>query len=58
MLNDLRRDLGTEAFFDLLRRYYEAGSGKIMEPSDFWAMLSDDELAATQATRRRYFRSP
>jgi hypothetical protein len=56
MLHDLRGDLGTDAFFDLLRRYYEAGAGRIVGPDLFWSLLTVDELAATQAVRQRYFR--
>lgn len=56
MLNDVRTDLGTEAFFDLLHRYYEAGAGRIVSSDVFWAALSTDELAATQQTRQRYLR--
>jgi hypothetical protein len=56
MLHDLRSDLGTEAFFDLLRRYYEAGKGRVVSPDVFWSVLTADELLATQGTRRRYLR--
>lgn len=58
MLNDLRRDLGTEAFFDLLRRYVEAGAGRIVTPELFWSLLTPEQLAATRATRRKYLRQP
>jgi hypothetical protein len=56
MLHDLRTDLGTEAFFRLLREYYAVGSGRIVAPDVFWSLFSEAELAATQATRRRYLR--
>lgn len=56
MLHELREELGTEAFFALLRRYYEAGAGRIAGSDVFWAALSPDELTATRATRQRYFR--
>ncbi|MBZ0303842.1 MAG: M1 family metallopeptidase [Anaerolineae bacterium] len=58
MLQDLRTDLGTERFFDLLRHYYEAGAGRVVSPEIFWSLLSPDELAATQATRKRFLRQP
>lgn len=56
MMNDLRYDLGTEAFFDFLRRYAEAGSGRIVTPDLFWSLLTPEQLAATQATRQKYLR--
>jgi hypothetical protein len=55
MLHNLRADLGTNAFFDLLRRYAEAGSGRIGTPDLFWSLLTPEQLAAVEATRRRYF---
>lgn len=55
MLHDLRRDLGTNAFYDLLRRYAEAGSGRIATPELFWSLLSPEQLEAVEATRHRYF---
>lgn len=58
MLQALREDLGTEAFYDWLRRYAEAGAGRIMSPADFWGLLSPEQLDATQATRERYLRQP
>lgn len=56
MLHQLRNDLGTEAFFGLLKRYYQAGSGRIVSPDVFWTAMSEDELAATEQTRRRFLR--
>lgn len=56
MLHDLRTDLGTEAFFDFLRRYHESSAGRIADADTFWATMSADELAATLTTRLRYFR--
>ncbi|MBZ0290460.1 MAG: M1 family metallopeptidase, partial [Anaerolineae bacterium] len=50
MLHDLRRDLGTDAFFDLLRRYAEAGTGRIVTPEEFWSLLTPEQLEAVQAT--------
>ena len=55
MLHDLRADLGTEAFFDLLRRYAEAGRRRIATPDLFWSLLTPAQTAAAEATRRRYF---
>jgi Peptidase family M1 domain len=58
MMNDLRDDLGTDAFFDLLRRYAEAGAGQIVTPDLFWSLLTPDQLEATEATRQKYLRQP
>jgi Peptidase family M1 domain len=58
MLDDLRNDLGTEAFFDWLRRYAAAGTGQIMTPEQFWSFLSPEQLTMTAATRQRYLRQP
>ncbi len=58
MLHNLRADLGTNAFFDLLRRYAEAGRGRIATPELFWSLLAPEQLDAVAATRRRYFSGP
>lgn len=58
MLDDLRADLGTEAFFEALSRYYDSGAGRVVSPDVFWSALSSEELNATQSTRQRYLRKP
>lgn len=58
MLHDLRADLGTEAFFQLLRQYAENGRNRIATPELFWSLLTPEQLTASQATRQRYFRVP
>lgn len=57
MLNDLRNDLGTEAFFDWLRRYADSGAGRLMTPADLWGLLSPAQLQATASTRQYYLKS-
>lgn len=54
MLDELRADVGTEAFFDWLRRYSDAGTGRVVMPDVFWSLLTPEQLAATQATREGY----
>lgn len=54
LLRDLREDLGTEAFFQFLADYAEAGSGRIVTPDFFWSLLTPEQLEQTQATRERY----
>jgi hypothetical protein len=54
MLDALRRDLGTDAFFDWLRRYANAGTDRIVTPDLFWSLLSPAELLLTEDTRALY----
>ncbi len=56
MLDDLRTDLGTDVFFEVLRRYYESGRGRVVSSSVFWSALTPEEQAATLLTRQRYLR--
>jgi hypothetical protein len=58
MLHTLRQDLGTEAFFDWLRRYAEAGAGEVVTPNFFWSLLSPEQLGQTALTRQTYLRAP
>ena len=58
MLQELRQDLGDDAFFAWLRRHAEQGAGSIVSEEDFWSLLDDSQLAATLETRRRYLRDP
>lgn len=56
MLHDLRSDLGTEAFFELLYGYAQAGDGLIATPALFWSLFTPDQFALTRETRSRYLR--
>jgi aminopeptidase N len=58
MLNDLRAALGTEAFFNWLRRYAETSAGRIVTPEVFWSLLTPAQYQATAAVRDRYLRQP
>lgn len=58
MMDDLRNDIGTEAFFDLLFVYAEAGDGEIASPELFWSLLTPEQLEQTQSTREIYFYNP
>lgn len=58
MMHDLRDDLGTDAFFDLLANYAVENTGEIAGPGDFWSLLTPEQLEATEATRQRYLRQP
>lgn len=58
MLNDLRDDLGTDIFFDWLRRYAKAGAERIMTPNQFWSLLTPEQIQATAVTRAKYLQHP
>jgi hypothetical protein len=58
MVDALRRDLGTDVFFDWLRRYAEAGNRRVVTPDLFWSLLNARELALTQTTRTTYLGTP
>lgn len=55
MLQNVRDDIGTEAFFDLLATYARRGSGQLATSALFWSLLSADQWQATQATREEFF---
>ncbi|MFN8451585.1 MAG: M1 family aminopeptidase [Anaerolineae bacterium] len=54
MMDALRADLGTDAFFDWLRRYADAGRSRVITPGEFWSLLSPQQLEQTRATRAEY----
>jgi aminopeptidase N len=54
MLEMLRRDLGTDAFFDWLHRYSEAGMGRVVTPDQFWSLLTPEQQLHTYNTRAAY----
>lgn len=58
MLHALREDLGTDAFYQLLADYAEAGDGRIADPDLFWSLLTPEQFAATESTRIAYLRDP
>lgn len=58
MMDDLRTDLGTEPFFDLLFAYAEAGDGQVASPELFWSLMTPEQLQQTQVTRETYFYNP
>lgn len=58
MLRDLRADLGTDGFFDWLRRYADGGAGRIVSPDYFWSLLTPEQFALTESTRNHYLRQP
>lgn len=58
MLHNLRETIGTEAFFDLLKRYAATADGEIATPELFWSLLSSQQYADTQNLRGEFFQNP
>lgn len=58
MLQRLREDIGTEAFFDLLATYAERANGRIATSETFWALLSPEQWTKTARTREQFLREP
>jgi aminopeptidase N len=58
MLHNIREDIGTEEFFDLLAAYAQAGDGQIATPELFWSLLTPEQMEATAATREEFLREP
>lgn len=56
MLQNLREDIGTEAFFKLLAQYAQSGTDQIATPELFWSLLSPEQFASTRDTRTQFFR--
>jgi aminopeptidase N len=56
LLHAIREDIGTEAFFDILYRYAEAGDGLLVTPDLFWSLFTPEQLEATRRTRAFYLR--
>ena len=54
MLDELREDIGTEAFFHWLRRYAEAGKNRVVSPDVFWSLLTPEQLEQTRETRIKF----
>lgn len=58
MLQRLREDIGTEAFFDLLATYAERSNGRIATSETFWQLLSPEQWSQTARTREQFLRDP
>lgn len=58
MLHNLRQDIGDEQFFQLLRSYAEIGSGQVVDPKSFWALLPAEQAPLTIETRHEFLRDP
>ncbi|GAB5490574.1 MAG: hypothetical protein Phog2KO_07890 [Phototrophicaceae bacterium] len=58
MLHNLREDIGTEDFFDLLSAYSQAGNGEVITADLFWSLLTNEQLALTAETRAEFLGNP
>jgi hypothetical protein len=58
MLQRLREDIGTEAFFELLAAYAERANGQIATSETFWSLLSPTQWEQTARTREQFLRDP
>ena len=58
MLQNLREDIGDDAFFDLLRAYSAAGAGLVADPKLFWRHLSEAQRPLSLDTRNEFLRDP
>lgn len=58
MLNQLRSELGDDAFFGWLSRYASEGAGHIMTPALFWSLLTPDQYTRTAQIRKKYLHQP
>lgn len=58
MLHNIREDIGTDAFFELLAQYTEVADGSIATPDVFWSLLTPEQLDLTEATRAGFLRDP
>jgi hypothetical protein len=58
MLQNLREDIGTDEFFDLLAQYAKRGNGKIATAETFWELLSPDQWELTRDTRGLFLGNP
>ncbi|MGQ9909650.1 MAG: M1 family metallopeptidase [Candidatus Flexifilum sp.] len=55
MLHALRTELGTDAFFALLRRYADAGADRVVDADIFWGLLTPEQHVRIARIRDRYF---
>lgn len=58
MLDAIRDDVGTQAFFDLLAQYAATADGGIATPQMFWMVFSQSQLSATAGTRQEFLSRP
>lgn len=58
MLHNIREDIGTEEFFDLLANYTQTTSGQVATPEDFWSLMTEEQLLATAETRASFLANP
>ncbi len=57
MFDEMREMLGTDVFFDWLRRYAQAGDNRIVTPDVFWSLLTPEQLQQIAPIRAHYLRA-
>jgi len=58
LLHNLREDLGTDEFFNLLAAYAQAADGEIISSDMFWSLLTPQQWEATATTRAEFLGQP
>jgi hypothetical protein len=58
MLHNIREDIGTEEFFDLLAAYSQVGNGEVATPELFWSLMTPEQYAETAETREEFLKDP
>src|SRR5258708_10665542 len=58
MLQDIRKAIGDEAFFQWLRDYRSAEAGKIATLPELWQAISPGDYAKTAPIRAKHLRNP
>ncbi|HEX3052402.1 MAG TPA: hypothetical protein VHP83_17205 [Aggregatilineaceae bacterium] len=56
MIQELREQLGDEAFFVWLKTYVQKMNGQIAQPSDFWGTLPYGAYEAAAGIRQSYLK--
>lgn len=54
MLDTMRGVLGTEVFFDWLRRYAATGANRVVGEEEFWSLLTPEQLDQIRPIRESY----
>lgn len=54
LLHAVRGELGSDAFFEWVRAYADANSGRIAAPADLWALLTPAQAARLEQIRAAY----
>ncbi|MBK8021320.1 MAG: hypothetical protein IPK19_07760 [Chloroflexi bacterium] len=56
MMHALREALGTDAFFDWVRRYHEIAANRVVDGDVFWSLLTPEQMEQTRTIRETYLK--